>query len=190
MNKDFVSQFLKTTYTKHQALTRFRILSDFLNFRLFTGNSTISETDPDLIGIRLDRIGADSVSEQFNKFKKTYDRDIERDLKFFLELDPGFFERFKKDNVNTLLPQLNKAINTDQICLVYLPFEIPEPEIEKLGLWFKNISPLQLIEIKYDGGLIGGVALSYKGIYKDFSLRERMKKNQTKIIETLLMFKR
>lgn len=176
MNKDLVSQFLKTTYTKHQALTRFRILSDFLNFRLFTGNSTISETD--------------SVSEQFNKFKKTYDRDIERDLKFFLELDPGFFERFKKDNVNTLLPELNKAINTDQICLVYLPFEIPEPEIEKLGLWFKNISPLQLIEIKYDGGLLGGVALSYKGIYKDFSLRERIKKNQTKIIETLLMFKR
>lgn len=176
MNQDYISQFLRTTYTKHQALTRFRILVDFLNFRFFSSTSNISEDD--------------TVLDQFNKFKTTYSRDIELDIEFFSRLDPSFFSQFKKDNVNTLLSELNKAINTDQICLVYLPFEMPQSEIEKLGLWFKNISANQLIEIKYDGGLIGGVALSYKGIYKDFSLKERIKENQTKIIETLLSFKR
>lgn len=175
MNPNYISQFLTTTYTKHQALTRFRILTDFLNFRLFI-SSSISEVD--------------SVSNQFNKFKANYDHNVDLDVKFFSELDPSFFAQFKTDNVNTLLPELSRAINSKEICVIYLPFVLPEPEIEKLGLWFKGISANQLIEIKYDGGLIGGVAFSYKGIYQDFSLKEKIKENNTKITETLLSFKK
>ncbi len=62
----------------------------------------------------------------------------------------------------------------------YLPFELPEEEILKISSKLRRDYGKQfLIETRVDPQLLGGCALSYKGVYKDYSLKDRL--NKTKI---------
>lgn len=57
---------------------------------------------------------------------------------------------------------------------LYLPVEFPQETLKEIVAKLRqDFGVNMLLEIKLDRDLIGGCALSYKGVYKDYSLRSR-----------------
>src|SRR3989338_3041485 len=179
MDQTLAKQFLTTTFTKNQALRRLRLAKELLELLFFQGANP------------------DDFENTFNKLKAKYSpyfvgqEGLEEDVKFIYTLGPNFFKNFSTVNINDQTALLEKSINDTKNILMYLPFELPEDQVIVLGGWFKkNLGEDTLFEINYDPELIGGCAISYKGIYKDFSLRAKVDENKVKILEVLGGYKR
>jgi F0F1-type ATP synthase delta subunit len=79
---------------------------------------------------------------------------------------------------------LDSKINKVNIVTVYLAFEMPNEEIVKLAQNIRTTlkSTVTFLEIKKDANLLAGMALVYKGVYKDYSLRKKLEDQKEKLI--------
>lgn len=96
----------------------------------------------------------------------------------------------KKDKkaIENLKDNLPKAVKTlEQIppVVLYLPFELPEANLKEIALSLRAILPNALLEIKYSTFLIAGCALSYRGIYKDYSIKAKLGEKREEIEKLL-----
>ncbi len=172
---NIIDQFLEKTFTKTQAFQRLRMLRDFLNYQYFQKNTTNLEI-PLLIKNFIDEYS-----------RKNYDPEASSDLKFLSFLPSTFYENFNRENINQKIKEIETYIEKNPVATMYTPFEIPKTDIEGIGLWFKNqLGKNFLYEINLDPSLIGGCALSYKGKYQDFSIKNIISQNGT-AINTLLL---
>lgn len=187
---------LKNTYTKNQALKRLRLLKDFLNFVFFEKTQALSPQ----LSANSQQSGSlnfeseavlKSDLEEFRKivFAKDNPEDL-KELDFLAKLDSKFYVGFDHNNLHRQLEELEKQILGVKTVVLYIPFELPTQELEKLGAWFKyNLGVNSLFEITFDPSLIGGCALSLNGAYKDYSLKARINENKDSINKILLGFK-
>ncbi len=179
MNQDLANLFLSKTFTKNQALRRLRLIKELLELLFFQGSNP------------------DDFENTFSKLKAKYSPNfvgqegLEIDVNFIKELGPDFFKNFSSVNINDQLASLEKAVNDTKTILIYLPFELPGDHIIDIGGWLKkNLGVNTLFEINYDPELIGGLAISYKGIFKDYSLRAKVNENKAKVLEVLGGYKK
>ena len=103
-----------------------------------------------------------------------------------VSLGKDFYKHFNRNNVYNLFDTLEEKIREIKPLVIFLPFELPEEGMAALGqrmrrLFGKNF----LAEIKLDPNLLAGAALVWDGVYKDFSLREKIEDNRERIIKTL-----
>ncbi len=151
---------LADTYTLPQLLRRISLLRKYLSSRLFKGDMKISEVT------------------------------IKEDLEWFNNLNPEIFTQFTPQNHGEIINTLLKQVDTLKTLIIYLPFEIQNDEIPKLGKYLRSSYGKNfLYETRLDPGLLGGCALVWNGIYKDYSLRARIDNNKDKIIQSLKSFK-
>lgn len=102
---------------------------------------------------------------------------------WIISLGEDFFKQFNKLNAGILLKELEKKVAKIQKLTIFIAFEMPEPDLEKLGVWVrKNLRSDILIEIKIDPTLIAGASLSFKGVYRDYSLKMRIEENRERIL--------
>lgn len=168
--KPYVTTFLKSCYTKKEALMKLRILRDYLNFIYFK---------------KLNLPFYQSIEE----FKKTKQDGFEID--FLVKLGEPFIKQFSVSTINEDIALLDQAISGTKIVNLYVPFSLPEKEQSELGSWFKkNLGEEALYEPLFDPNLIGGCALSFKGIYREYSLRQKIVENREKIIRSLAAYSR
>lgn len=94
-----------------------------------------------------------------------------------------------KTNITALFERFEEKIKTINPLTVMLANPIPDTQIEALttSLRKKNGSEF-FLDIKYDPSLIGGCALVYNGIYKDYSLKKTLEENKEKIREIALKY--
>lgn len=172
---NIVSQFLAKTYTKTQAYKRLRILKDFLNYKYFQGGAGVTNLKELTDGFYRDYS------------KENYDPETLTDIGFLSELPESFYSVFSKENINSSLTLIEKEIEIDNNVTIYIPFEMPKDDMEDVGMWFKkNFGENTLFELSFDPSLIGGCALSYKGHYRDFSIKNILSQNGP-AINTLLL---
>ena len=168
---------LPKSHTKTQALRHLRILKDFINFKIY------------------DKPEVTNLEAQLSEFEKKlrskpYESYIDDDVVFLKSLDPQFYNSFNSENIKSELESLDKSLEGAKLIHVYIPFEMPEPEILKLGNWIKlNLGEETLFDLIFDQSLIGGCAISVNGIYKDYSLKQKIEENKKQVLETLLSFK-
>lgn len=113
----------------------------------------------------------------------------QQDSDWLKSLGDDFFKNITQKNVYQVLTKLEKDAKNLQTLTVYLPFEMPDEEKNKLGLYLRtNFKKDLILEIKLDLDLIGGAALSWKGVHKDYSLRERIDQNHDKVLSSLKSF--
>lgn len=190
MNTKPVNFILKEAYTQTQARLRLQIFREYINFILYKNP------------------GFKNFEESFVAFKATQKEQRVTAAIFWLSnLNPEIIEQFKNNQAQVLLTQMEQEIENAQVITIYLPFELPAEtsQVEtgagwflestahdlvaanmQLGRWFKtNLSEEILIDIRINTELIGGMALSYKGRYKDFSLKSQIDENKQKIIQSL-----
>ncbi len=174
-NKDIFDAILKNTYTRKQALKRLGLIKDFLNLLFF-------DLKPDT-----------TFNQALNDFEQSliykHSADQSSELKFLENLGANFFKQFEPQTFHIKLAALEKDLLSVKIITLYLPFELPEVEVDKLGSWFKkNLGNSSLFEINLDPNLIGGTAISINGVYKDYSLKQKIKVNQEQIEKLLTSF--
>lgn len=135
---------LNDTYSLSQLKHRLRILKAVLLQKLFNGPA------------------AESFSPE--------------DLNWIRSLPPAFYQQFNKDNVYQVLAAGEKAAFTLSTLTLYLPFEPDENTIAQIGSYCRKTFnfPGMILDIKLDPRLIAGTALSWKGVYRDYSLRAKM----------------
>jgi len=98
-------------------------------------------------------------------------------------LGHDFYNNFSKENLYQTFQELEKKTANLNPLIIYLSFEPGITQIEAIHNWFrKNISQNILFDIKIDHELIGGAALVYKGIYRDYSLKAKIQENSQAIL--------
>lgn len=106
-------------------------------------------------------------------------------------LGDEFFSSFNQSNIDQALLELQKAVGELDKIMISIAFEIPEDEVEKLGIWVRqNFKTRVILDFKYDLSLIAGCALFWKGNFRDFSVRSNIDKNRAQVLSTLTKFVR
>jgi len=161
---NILTTFLKETYYQGQISHRLQVLRSFLLKHFFNASQVqISQLDSDWLK---------SLGDDF--------------LKNFTQQAGTSGSQL---NVYQVLEKLEKDVKKLPTLTVYLPFEMPDEEKNKLGLYLRtNFKKDLIFEIKLDPDLIGGAALSWKGVHKDYSLRERIDQNHDKVLSSLKSF--
>lgn len=176
--EDPLQILLINTFTKNEMLRRLRMLSDLINYKIFKLGNT-SDLKKVFEAVKLE------YSQQ------SFHPHFEADLEFFEGLSENFYAGFLPEHASTQLEAIEKQVSETKIILIYVPFEMPEIEIQKLGKWFKqNMGPLILFDLVFDPSLIGGCALSLNGIYKDYSLKQKINDNKSLVLEQLTGYKK
>ena len=99
-----------------------------------------------------------------------------------LKLSREFFASFDKNNLYPVLAKIAKAGSKLETIHLYLPFDLPETEKDKLGSWFKkNVGEHVLLELDIDRSLSLGCTFSAKGVFHDYSLNYFLKKKTPEI---------
>ena len=119
-------------------------------------------------------------------FKKYVEADqAPEDQAFINSLGGEFLKQFNSDNIAQIFEAVEKKISQITPLVIYLPFEMPAQEIDRLGLNLrKDFGQNFFYEIKFDPDLIAGCALVWKGIYKDYSLRSTIAQKREEILES------
>lgn len=151
---------LKDTYTLTQLRHRIRVLREYVNSALFISPPPKSLIDQD-------------------------------DLLWLNSLGDDFYKQFNKNNVSDVLSKLEEQIQKITPLIIYIPFIADNLAISEIAQYARNlISPALLIEIKFDPNLIAGAALSFKGVYKDYSLRTKIQDKKGEILQGFRKFLR
>lgn len=115
----------------------------------------------------------------------------EHDLAWINSLPKDFLAKFDKNNITQYLTELETKISQVQPLTVYLPFEVNDEAIKLIGgMARKLFNPKLFLDIKYDPTLLAGCALSWKGIYQDYSLKKKIEERKTEILAGFKTFLR
>lgn len=115
----------------------------------------------------------------------------EVELNWFKALPPQFFQQFNKDNIYQTFEELEKRLESYPTLTMYLTFNPDEEALAELGTFTRKLFGLVvLLEIRIDQNLIAGAALSWKGIYKDYSLRVKIEERKDQILTEFKKFLR
>lgn len=157
---DILNTILKDTFTLTELHHRLRILKSYLLNSFFAGQKT---------------------SEIYSAEDSTW-------LK---SLPSPIYQKFTKDNIYEIFSELEEDSKKLPILTMYLSFEADDPVFAQIGtLVRKTFDSSVLLDGKFDPTLIAGCALSWKGIFRDFSLRAKIKAEEAEILESFKKFLR
>ncbi len=104
---------------------------------------------------------------------------------WILSLNPALFSGINQQNIYSIFDQLEKDIKTIEPLVLYLPYELPQEQLTEIGQQLRDsYGSSFLIDIQIDPGLVAGAALSYKGIYQDYSVKQSIFDNKQAILAT------
>lgn len=114
-----------------------------------------------------------------------------QDFNWLQSLPKEFYQQFNKDNVYHIFDEFDAQIQKLTMLTLYLTFEPDEASLSQIGTFArKTFSQNMLLDIKFDPNLIAGCALSFKGIYKDYSLRAKIESRKGEMLEGFKKFLR
>lgn len=105
--------------------------------------------------------------------------------KHWLEsFDPKLFLGVTNDQFNSIKLYIDVFINNTPPLSIYFVFLPEPPQIKEVGDWLrKNLNnPKLIFDIKVDPSLIGGCAVVYKGVYRDYSLKAKISEHKEEIM--------
>ncbi|MBI2600943.1 F0F1 ATP synthase subunit delta [Candidatus Daviesbacteria bacterium] len=155
-------QIITNTYTLKSLKNRLRILRDYLTKQQFTNG----------------------VQDQ--------DEKLTDEAQWINSLGKDFLAKFNQHNIYSLLDEMESETSKQEPLTIFLAFELPNEEISKLGSWIRvNFGQKYLmLDIKYDPSLIGGCALTWKGIYHDYSVKKKIEDNKQQVLESFKTYLR
>ncbi|MBU1032252.1 hypothetical protein KKE03_05040 [Patescibacteria group bacterium] len=113
------------------------------------------------------------------------------DLNWLKSFPESFYRNFNKDNVYQIFSDLEQNYAKLPILTIYLAFEPDEATVANIGAFTRKTFGLPfMLDIKLDPRLIAGAALSWKGVYRDFSLRTRIEEKKEEISQSFKKFLR
>lgn len=153
MNKDILSSILSGTYTLSKLNHRLHILKNYLLSQLFTKDS------------------------------KESTEVIEEDLAWLKSLSQDFYKQFSKDNIYDIFEKIEMQLKNIPTLIMYLTFEPTDSQSQELGRYVRESFLANIIlETKLNPELIGGCVLIWKGVLRDYSIREKINQKREVIL--------
>lgn len=123
---------------------------------------------------------------------------IEKPQTFSSQEDPwiknlpqNLLSEFNKDNLTLSFENIQKQILGLETLTLYLTFDPDELTLTQLGEHIrKTFGRIIMLDIKYDPNLIAGVALVWRGLYKDYSLKSKIEEKKGDILKNFQTFLR
>lgn len=98
-------------------------------------------------------------------------------------LNQTVFAGITPQNIYSVFDRLEKDIKAIEPLILYLPYELPKETVAEIGQKLRtDYGDKFLMDIQIDPNLVAGAALSYKGIYKDSSIKQRLTDNKKAIL--------
>lgn len=112
------------------------------------------------------------------------------DLNWLNSLDPNLYQQFNNQNAFELLDQLESELKKVVPLVLYLGFEADETAIAQICAFARKTfqKPFLILDVKLNPELIAGCALSWKGIYKDYSLKAIIDQRKIEILQNFQKF--
>lgn len=105
------------------------------------------------------------------------------DTMWLTALDKKFIEAFNQQNLQQMLDDMEKTLKSLPFLIIYLPFELPNHEMIRLGKYLRSqYGKNFLMDIKFDSDLIAGCSLVWNGIYKDYSTKKQLENKKSEIL--------
>lgn len=115
----------------------------------------------------------------------------EEDLSYLKTLPSALFQNFNKSNIYTAFNTLEAQLDKLPSLILYISFESSDQTTSSIAAFArKAFNSSLLLDIKFDPGLIAGVALVWKGVYKDYSLRAKIAEKTTEVSDVFKKFLR
>lgn len=163
MEEKVLNKILENTYTLMEVRRRVNVLKTYLVFKLFDTQNEVDE-----VNIQ------SKMSAQFNA----------EDISWLEDLDKRPFEQLNHNNIYIVFNKIEQMINQSSVLNVYLPFEVNSQIKTIFGQHMRKLfGKVILFDIKYDPNIIAGCALSWQGIYRDYSLRKRIQDNKALLLQ-------
>lgn len=99
--------------------------------------------------------------------------------------DKSLLREIKSSDYTRVSEYIENFIRNLEALSIYFVFVPDEKQIKEVGNWLRqNLkNPRLIFQVKVDPALIGGCAIAYKGVYKDYSLRSKISANKSRLIE-------
>lgn len=115
--------------------------------------------------------------------KTSIEETIPDDSSWLASLPHDFLEQFNKNNISELFENLEQEINKITPLVIYLSLDMNEQVKSKISAWLRqNLTQKIIFETRFDPSLIGGLAFTFNGIYKDYSMRTRIEQQKELIL--------
>ncbi len=161
MEDQLYKTILKDTFTARRLQKRLRVLKGMLLTKLYG---------------RSDKQPIDQV-------------ELDEEQSWLQSLEPGVLNQIDKDNLSPVFNNLENRIKNSKLLTIYIAFDMPKDELNRLGLTLRQTYGEQfLFDVKFDPNVIGGVALVWNGIYKDYSVRSLIGQRKSDILSAFRNF--
>lgn len=116
----------------------------------------------------------------------------QKDMDWLNSLPDSFYKKFNKDNIYQIFEDLEKRIDLLPTIIIYIPIESTDEVSSKICSFVRKTyqNPLIILNIKYNPTLIAGCAISWKGIYRDYSLKSKIEERKNEVYESFRKFLR
>lgn len=92
-----------------------------------------------------------------------------------------------KDEVETVFSRAEEELKNMESLVIYTAVDLPEEFAVRVGKKARELfGPKIILDFKVDGQILGGAALSFKGQYKDYSLRAKFEEKKEEVEEIYL----
>lgn len=165
MEEQLLNKILEETFTLEVFKRRYQALKIELQNRIYGSGKLSGEEAQDLVASPL--------------------RNSDPLDKHWLEsFDPKMLSEVTNDQFNSIKLYIDTFINNIPPLSIYFVFLPEPPQIKEVGNWLrKNLNnPKLIFDIKVDPSLIGGCAVVYKGVYRDYSLKAKISEHKEEII--------
>jgi hypothetical protein len=100
-----------------------------------------------------------------------------------------FLSDFQKETFYQTMGKIEELVHKMTPFTIYLSFDPGEEEVTQIGNKVREIFTHKLIiDIKIDPELIGGSAFIWNGVYKDYSIRNTLKMDREKLLQSFKSF--
>ena len=100
-----------------------------------------------------------------------------------------FLSDFQKETFYQSIGKIEQLVSQIKPLTIYISFPADEESIKNIGIKVRETySQKVVIDLKYDPDLIGGCAFIWNGVYRDYSIRNTLKLDREKLLESFKSF--
>lgn len=164
MEQKILDELLKDTFTLEVLRKRYQVLKRKIEGDIYHQEGELRVKNHESSGLDGAELRTESQLEKF---------------------DESLLKGIKSSEYSKISEYIENFIRNLEALSIYFVFMPDEKQIKEVGNWLRgNLkNPRLIFQVKVDPALIGGCAIAYKGVYKDYSLRSRIGENKSKLIE-------
>jgi F0F1-type ATP synthase delta subunit len=114
---------------------------------------------------------------------------VQEELEWLNTYGVQFLSDFQKETFYQSIGKIEQLVGAIKPLTIYLAFDPKDEQIKQIGTKVRELYTEKIvIDLKYNPELIGGSAFIWNGVYKDYSIRNKILQDKDKILQSFKSF--